>query len=75
MAAAPDGETQITIDVPSGRVVARVRRAGGTVEAVTFRNVPSYVLARACSRRSRTVAPGISGAPAVTMRNGSPAVW
>ena len=32
-------------------------------------------LARACSRRSRTVAPGMSGAPAVTIRNGSPAVW
>jgi proline racemase/trans-L-3-hydroxyproline dehydratase len=27
-------------------VVARVRRSGGAVEDVTFRNVPSYVLAR-----------------------------
>jgi hypothetical protein len=27
------------------------------------------------SRRSRTVTPAISGAPAVTIRNGSPAVW
>jgi proline racemase/trans-L-3-hydroxyproline dehydratase len=44
--AAADGETDVPIDVPSGRVVARVRCAGGAVEDVTFRNVPSYVLAR-----------------------------
>jgi proline racemase len=42
----PDGVTDVTIDVPSGRVVARVRCSGGKVEAVTFRNVPAYVLAR-----------------------------
>jgi proline racemase len=41
-----DGEADVTIDVPSGRVVARVRRSAGAVEDVTFRNVPSYVLAR-----------------------------
>ena len=44
--AAPDGETDVTIDVPSGRVVARVRCAGGTVQAVAFRNVPAFVIAR-----------------------------
>jgi proline racemase len=44
--AASDGETDVTIDVPSGRVVARVRCAGGAVEAVVFRNVPAYVIAR-----------------------------
>jgi proline racemase/trans-L-3-hydroxyproline dehydratase len=38
----PDGATDVTIDVPSGRVVATVR-----AESVTFRNVPSYVTARA----------------------------
>jgi proline racemase len=42
----PDGETDVVIDVPSGRVTARVRCRGGTVEAVTFRNVPSSVVAR-----------------------------
>ena len=42
----PDGETDVTIDVPSGRVVARVRCAKGAVESVTFRNVPAYVVAR-----------------------------
>jgi len=44
--AKPDGETVVTIDVPSGRVTARVRCAGGVVQGVAFRNVPSYVLAR-----------------------------
>jgi proline racemase len=38
--------------VPSGRVVARVRCSGGVVQAVTFRNVPSYVLARAVPVRT-----------------------
>src|SRR4051812_14966573 len=39
--AAPSGTTEVTIDVPSGRVVAIVRE-----NDVTFRNVPSYVIAR-----------------------------
>jgi proline racemase len=41
-----DGEVDVTIDVPSGRVVARVRTSGGAVESVVFVNVPSYVVAR-----------------------------
>ncbi len=41
-----DGEVSVTIDVPSGRVVARVRVRGGTVQSVAFRNVPSFVVAR-----------------------------
>lgn len=41
-----DGETEVVIDVPSGRVRAVVTRAGGEVESVRFVNVPSYVLAR-----------------------------
>jgi proline racemase len=41
-----DGEIDVTIDVPSGRVVARVECRGGAVERVAFRNVPSYVIAR-----------------------------
>jgi proline racemase len=41
-----DGEVEVTIDVPSGRVVARVRRRAGTTESVAFRNVPSFVVAR-----------------------------
>jgi proline racemase len=41
-----DGEVDVTVDVPSGRVVARVRVRDGIVEAVAFRNVPSFVVAR-----------------------------
>jgi proline racemase len=46
VAAPGDGEIDVTIDVPSGRVVARVACRGGAVERVGFRNVPSYVVAR-----------------------------
>jgi proline racemase len=41
-----DGDADIAIDVPSGRVVARVRLRAGAVQAVAFRNVPSFVVAR-----------------------------
>jgi proline racemase len=41
-----DGVVDVTIDVPSGRVVARVRRREGAVESVAFRNVPAFVIAR-----------------------------
>ena len=41
-----DGDVDVTIDVPSGRVVASVRRRAGAVESVLFRNVPSFVIAR-----------------------------
>lgn len=44
-----DGEVDVTIDVPSGRVVARVRRRAGAVESVAFVNVPSFVIARGVS--------------------------
>ncbi|HEY0168766.1 MAG TPA: proline racemase family protein [Jatrophihabitans sp.] len=44
--AAPDGDTDVVLDVPSGRVTARVSCAGGRVRQVTFGNVASYVLAR-----------------------------
>lgn len=41
-----DGEAVVTIDVPSGRVQARVQRAGGRTTGVVFRNVASRVLER-----------------------------
>jgi proline racemase len=44
--AARDGDTDVTIDVPSGRVVATVRCRAGAVESVAFRNVPAFVIAR-----------------------------
>jgi proline racemase len=46
VAAPDDGDVEVTIDVPSGRVVARVRCAAGEIESVAFRNVPSFVMAR-----------------------------
>ena len=46
VASDPDGTTPVTIDVPSGRVVALVERAAGRVRRATFRNVPSHVIAR-----------------------------
>jgi proline racemase len=42
----PDGDTDVVIDVPSGRVTARVSCVGGDVVRVSFRNVPAYVIAQ-----------------------------
>jgi proline racemase len=42
----PSGVTEVRIDVPSGRVAARVRTVGDEVVGVDFVNVPSYVLHR-----------------------------
>ena len=41
-----DGEVELAVDVPSGRVGARVWMEGGAVAGVAFRNVPAYVIAR-----------------------------
>ncbi|MEO8221009.1 MAG: proline racemase family protein [Specibacter sp.] len=41
-----DGDTDVVIDVPSGRVTARVSMVGGKVAQVAFQNVPSRVVAR-----------------------------
>lgn len=41
-----DGVAVVTIDVPSGRVDARVTCADGRPQSVTFRNVPAYVMSR-----------------------------
>ena len=40
---AADGEREVTVDVPSGRLRTWARVRGGDVEEVRFRNVPSYV--------------------------------
>jgi proline racemase len=47
VAAPDDGEVEVRIDVPSGRVVATVRCRAGVVQGVVFRNVPAFVVARA----------------------------
>jgi proline racemase len=45
--AAPEtGSVEVVIDVPSGRVTARVHREDARVVAVDFVNVPSWVIAR-----------------------------
>jgi proline racemase len=46
VAAPEDGEAEVTIDVASGRVAARVQRRAGVLQGVGFRNVPSFVIAR-----------------------------
>src|SRR3954471_19899779 len=55
VSAPDDGEVDVTIDVPSGRVVARVRMRGGAVESVGFRNVPARVVARDVAAAGATV--------------------
>ena len=45
VAAPADGEVDVVVDVPSGRVTARVERRDGRTVAATFRNVPSFVIA------------------------------
>ncbi len=62
VAAPADGEVDVTIDVPSGRVVARVRRRAGAVDSVAFRNVPSYVMARGVQADSVEVDVAFGGA-------------
>jgi proline racemase len=46
VAAPADGPVEVVIDVPSGRVSARVRCAAGMVQEVAFVNVPASVSAR-----------------------------
>ncbi len=48
----PDGETAVTIDVPSGRVQALVRQSAGRIDEIVFRNVESRVLARGIPLRT-----------------------
>jgi proline racemase/trans-L-3-hydroxyproline dehydratase len=47
VAAPADGRADVVIDVPSGRVTARVHLAAGRVTAVDFVSVPSYLIAAA----------------------------
>ncbi len=66
VAAPEDGEADVVVDVPSGRVTATVRTVGGRVEDVRFTNVPSYAFAHgvpvATSRGPVTVDIGYGGA-------------
>ena len=57
-----NGELEVRIDVPSGRVVAAVRIANGAVDSVAFRNVPSFVIARDVEASSKYVDIAYGGA-------------
>ncbi|HEX3790561.1 MAG TPA: proline racemase family protein [Pseudonocardiaceae bacterium] len=46
VAAKENGDTDVVIDVPSGRVTARVTCVDGVVQRISFRNIASYVVAR-----------------------------
>jgi proline racemase len=45
MAAASEPETELVLDVPSGRLPVTVRVEGGRVRGARFRNVPAFVFA------------------------------
>lgn len=66
VAAPQTGSANVVIDVPSGRVTARVHREDGRVVAADFVNVPSWVIARdvpvATSRGGVTVTVSYGGA-------------
>jgi proline racemase len=57
-----DGDVDVTIDVPSGRVVARVHRRAAEVESVAFRNVPAFVIAREVASEGAEVDVAYGGA-------------
>ncbi|MFI6685843.1 proline racemase family protein [Streptomyces sp. NPDC050485] len=67
-----DGTAEVRIDVPSGRVAARVHRAGGRTTEVAFRGVPARVTARkipvATSRGTAEVSVAHAGACYVSVR-------
>jgi proline racemase len=62
VAAPADGDVDVTVDVPSGRVVARVRSHAGSVESVAFCNVPSFPIARGVAAAGATVDVAYGGA-------------
>ncbi len=61
-----DGTTDVVVDVPSGRVTARVHTEHGAVTSVDFVNVPGYLVAEdvavSTSRGEVTVAVAYGGA-------------
>jgi proline racemase/trans-L-3-hydroxyproline dehydratase len=71
VAAPPTGSVDVVVDVPSGRVTARVHREDGRVVAVDFVNVPSWVVARdvpvTTSRGEVTVVVTYGGATYATL--------
>lgn len=66
VSAPADGSVDVVIDVPSGRVTARVHTSSGRVRAVDFVNVASHLIAESVSVPTRRgvieVAVGFGGA-------------
>ncbi len=71
VAAPGTGSVDVVVDVPSGRVTARVHRGDGRVTGVDFVNVPSWVVARevpvTTSRGEVTVTVAYGGAVYATL--------
>src|SRR3954464_737521 len=71
VAAPATGSVNVVLDVPSGRVLAKVHREDGRVVAVDFVNVPSWVVARdvpvTTSRGEGRVAVAYGGASYATL--------
>jgi proline racemase len=57
-----EGETNVTVDVPSGRLETWARIEGGKVKSVRFRNVPAFVRAIGVEAAGRTVDVAFGGA-------------
>jgi proline racemase/trans-L-3-hydroxyproline dehydratase len=59
---AAEGETEVVVDVPSGRLPTVARVVGGNVVSVRFRNVPAFVHARGLEAAGRAVDVAFGGA-------------
>jgi proline racemase len=57
-----EGETGVTVDVPSGRLETWARVEGGKVQSVRFRNVPAFVHATGLRAAGREVDVAFGGA-------------
>ena len=57
-----EGENEVVVDVPSGRLVTWAQVEGGRVRAVRFRNVPAFVSAEGLEVAGRRVDVAFGGA-------------
>jgi proline racemase len=57
-----EGDNQVVVDVPSGRLETVARVEGGKVRSVRFRNVPAFVWARGLEAAGREVDVAFGGA-------------
>jgi proline racemase len=57
-----EGDVEVVVDVPSGRLPTVARVEGGSVRSVRFRNVPAFVHARGLEAAGRRVDVAFGGA-------------